>query len=73
MANYLKNKVIIITGAASGFGEILSRKAASMGAKVVGADVDEKGLQKLVATIRKSGGEISGIKTDVRDKSQMRA
>ena len=73
MANYLKNKVIIITGAASGFGEILSRKAASMGAKVVGADVDEKGLQKLVATITKSGGEISGIKTDVRDKSQMRA
>ena len=36
MSQYLKDKVIIVTGAASGFGKLISEKCAAGGAKVVG-------------------------------------
>jgi hypothetical protein len=36
---YVKDKVIVITGAASGFGRLVSEKTASLGAKVVCADI----------------------------------
>ena len=72
MPNYLKGKVIIVTGAAAGFGEILSRKISAMGAKIVAADVDQKGLGKVTELVREQGGEIIGVATDVTDKDQMR-
>jgi len=72
MPNYLKGKVIIVTGAAAGFGEILSRKISAMGAKIVAADIDQKGLGKVTKLVREQGGEIVGVATDVTDKDQMR-
>ena len=72
MPNYLKGKVIIVTGAAAGFGEILSRKISAMGAKIVAADIDQKGLGKVTKLVREEGGEIIGVATDVTDKDQMR-
>ena len=72
MPNYLKGKVIIVTGAAAGFGEILSRKISAMGAKIVAADIDQKGLGKVTKLVRKQGREIIGVATDVTDKDQMR-
>lgn len=72
MPNYLKGKVIIVTGAAAGFGEILSRKISAMGAKIVAADIDQKGLGKVTKLVRQQGGEIIGVATDVTDKDQMR-
>ena len=72
MPNYLKGKVIIVTGAAAGFGEILSRKISAMGAKIVAADIDQKGLGKVTELVREQGGEIIGVATDVTDKDQMR-
>ena len=72
MPNYLKGKVIIVTGAAAGFGEILSRKISAMGAKIVAADIDQKGLGKVTKLVREQGGEIIGLATDVTDKDQMR-
>ncbi len=72
MPNYLKGKVIIVTGAAAGFGEILSRKISAMGAKIVAADIDQKGLGEVTKLVREQGGEIIGVATDVTDKDQMR-
>ncbi len=72
MPNYLKGKVIIVTGAAAGFGEILSRKISAMGAKIVAADIDQKGLGKVTELVKEQGGEIIGVATDVTDKDQMR-
>ena len=72
MPNYLKGKVIIVTGAAAGFGEILSRKISAMGARIVAADIDQKGLGKVTKLVREQGGEIIGVATDVTDKDQMR-
>ena len=72
MTNYLKGKVIIVTGAAAGFGEILSRKISAMGAKIVAADIDQKSLRKVTELVREQGGAIIGVATDVTDKDQMR-
>ena len=72
MTNYLKDKVIIVTGAAAGFGEILSRKISAMGAKIVAGDIDQKGLTKITEDVRDRGGEIIGVTTDVTDRNQMR-
>ena len=46
MTGHLVGKVVLITGAASGFGLLIARKCAAGGAKVVGVgvDVDADGL-----------------------------
>ena len=72
MTNHLKDKVVIVTGAAAGFGEILSRKISAMSAKIVAGDINTKGLTKLPEDVRNRGGEIIGVATDVTDKNQMR-
>ncbi|HEX6223277.1 MAG TPA: glucose 1-dehydrogenase [Chryseolinea sp.] len=60
----LKNKVAIITGAASGIGEATAKLFASEGAKVVVSDITEDKGVKVVEDIRKSGGEAIFIKSD---------
>ena len=72
MPNYLKEKVVIVTGAAAGFGEILSRKISALGAKIVAADINQNGLRKLTEVVRGQRGKIIGVATDVTDKNQMR-
>ncbi|WP_437397699.1 SDR family NAD(P)-dependent oxidoreductase [Flagellimonas lutimaris] len=63
----LENKIIIITGAASGIGEAAALLFAKEGACVVVADFDEKGGNEMVQKIKKSGGEATFVKTDVSD------
>jgi len=58
----LKDKVAIITGAASGFGAEIARVYAREGAKVVIADLNEAGAQAVAAGI---GPAAVGIKCDV--------
>lgn len=71
--NYVKDKVIIITGASSGFGESTARKAASMGGKIVLAARREEKLKTITKEIKDAGGEASYIVTDVRDRKQVEA
>ena len=47
----LKDKVAVITGGASGFGEGIVRRFASEGAHVVIADLNEEAAQKLAKEI----------------------
>jgi 3-oxoacyl-[acyl-carrier protein] reductase len=49
--NRLKDKVAIITGAASGFGEGMAKRFAGEGAKVVVADLNAKGAERVAAEI----------------------
>lgn len=70
MKNYIQDKVIIITGAASGFGRVLSRRTAEMGAKVICADINEAGLKETVEIVRGIGGSCEYIVTDVSKKDQ---
>lgn len=47
----LKDKVAIITGAASGFGEGMARRFAEEGAKIVVADLNAKGAERVAGEI----------------------
>lgn len=73
MSNYLDSKVIIITGAASGFGKLVSEKASAMGARVVAADINEAGLDELIGTLKNSNAQITGKRVDVTLRTEMQA
>jgi len=60
-----KDKVVLVTGAASGMGKGQALGFVKEGAKVVAADISETGLQDLQETARVLGGEILTVKTDV--------
>jgi len=70
-SNYVNGKVIIITGAAGGFGRIVAEKTSALGAKVVLADVNESELEKTKASISDAGGQAASIFADVTDREQM--
>jgi NAD(P)-dependent dehydrogenase (short-subunit alcohol dehydrogenase family) len=61
----LKNKVAIITGAASGIGESTALLFAKEGAKLILTDVNTEKGEKLVEAIKKDGGEAVFLKADV--------
>ena len=53
----LNNKVAIVTGAGSGFGEGIARRYAEEGAKVVVNDIRENAARRVAGDIRAAGGE----------------
>lgn len=67
----LQNKVAIVTGAASGMGRAISILYATEGAKVVLADFDIDGANKVVEEITASGGTAVVVKTDVSVQSDV--
>ncbi|MFO7721344.1 MAG: SDR family oxidoreductase [Gillisia sp.] len=60
----LKDKVALITGAASGIGESTALLFAKEGAKVVLTDIDEENGIKVLEKIKQQGGEGIFIKAD---------
>ena len=69
--SYIEGKVIVITGAASGFGRLISEKVTARGAKVVAADVNEAGLASLVEELNQSNAAITSRVTDVTSRDAM--
>lgn len=69
--NYVEGKVIIITGASSGFGKLTAKRAAEMGGKIVLAARSEEKLKETVAEIKAAVGEASYIVTDVAKKDDV--
>ncbi len=65
----LKDKVAVITGAASGFGEGMAKRFAEEGARVVVADLNFKGAQRVAKEI---GDGAVAIQTDVSLASEIR-
>ena len=59
-------RTAIITGAASGMGELTAREMALRGAAVVLADLNLEGAEKVAAEIRAVGGKALAVQTDVR-------
>ncbi len=72
MPEHIKDKVIIVTGAANGFGRLVSEKTAAQGAHVVCADVDEAQLQATIRDIDEAAGSVHGVVTDVTQLDQVR-
>ena len=65
MSNYLKGKVVVVTGAAGGFGRLVALKSLELGASVVCSDINENALNQLVEDIKKDDSRVVGIKADV--------
>jgi 3(or 17)beta-hydroxysteroid dehydrogenase len=65
----VKDKVVIITGAASGLGRAQAMLLAKEGAKVIVADIDEIKGKKVVEEIQTEGGKAIFIKHDVTSES----
>lgn len=63
----LENKVAIITGAASGFGEGMARRFAEEGARVVVADLNAKGAERVASEI---GEAAIAVQTDVSQRAE---
>ena len=64
----LNNKVAIVTGAASGFGAEIARCYVREGAKVVIADLNEAGAQKVAAEL---GAAAVAVKCDVSKRADV--
>jgi glucose 1-dehydrogenase len=70
----LKDKTAIVTGAARGIGAACARAFASHGARVVLADIDDKGCRSTASEIESStGSETLSIRTDVAEQAQCEA
>lgn len=66
-----KGKVIAITGGAQGIGLATAQLLSPAGAKLSLADVNEEALTKVVADLTAAGGQVIGVKVDVRDSAQV--
>jgi NADP-dependent 3-hydroxy acid dehydrogenase YdfG len=71
MSDHVSGKVIVVTGAASGFGRLVAEKVAARGARVVVADIDAEGAEAVAVAIRTAGGEAIHRGTDVTDRVEM--
>jgi len=60
-----KDKVAIVTGAASGIGKAVIKMFADEGAKVVLADINEDGINKYAAELTSKGVDAMAVPTDV--------
>ena len=69
----LKDKVAVVTGAASGFGAGIAARFAAEGARVVLADVDDDGGRNLAGRIEAEGGQAHYVHADVTRRDQVRA
>lgn len=67
----MKDKVVIITGAAGGLGRTFALAFAKEGARVVASDINEKGIKETIELIKKQGGQGLAIITDVSDEQSV--
>lgn len=68
-----ENRVVLITGAASGIGEASARRFAAEGARLMLGDCDADGLARVADEIRAAGGEAGTQTIDVSVLEQVEA
>ena len=68
-----KDKVVVVTGAASGIGRATAQKFADEGARVVVADIDAKGGETAAAELRDQGRDAAFVQIDMTDNASIDA
>ena len=66
-----KDKIIWITGAASGIGEALAYQSVDYGGKLILSDIDESGLSKVVAACESSGASVLNLPLDLSSRESI--
>ena len=66
-----RDKVAVVTGAASGIGRGLADRFAAEGMKVVLADVEEDALRRAEVEMREKGADVLGVPTDVSKQEEI--
>lgn len=69
----LANKVAIVTGGGSGFGEGIARRFAAEGAAVAIGDLNMSAAERVAGDIQKAGGKALAVDVDVSDSGRMKA
>jgi NAD(P)-dependent dehydrogenase (short-subunit alcohol dehydrogenase family) len=67
----LKDKVALITGAGMGQGRAACVLFAKEGAKIVGLDINKEALNGTIELVKKEGGEMIGVKSDVASEKDV--
>ncbi|MFP8876223.1 MAG: SDR family NAD(P)-dependent oxidoreductase, partial [Myxococcota bacterium] len=65
MSGVLEDRVMIVTGAAGGIGEGYTHAISAAGAKVIAADLDEGGAERVADAVRGAGGEATTVCVDI--------
>ena len=69
----LRDKIAIVTGAASGIGKHIGTRFAQEGARVAIADLNLDGAQEVAGEITRGGGVAMAVALDVTDEAQVDA
>jgi 2-hydroxycyclohexanecarboxyl-CoA dehydrogenase len=69
----LRDKVAIVTGAASGLGRGIALALAREGARVAVVDLNEAGAKETVEAIARAGGEAGAWRADISDRARIEA
>ena len=66
-----KDKIIWITGAASGIGEALAYQSVEYGAKLILSDIDRSGLSRVAASCESSGATVLKLPFDLSSRQSI--
>lgn len=69
----LKDKVALITGAASGNGKAIATRFVSEGAKIMIADINGKGLGEVADMLRRQGGTVETVCVDITKEADVKS
>lgn len=61
----LSGKIAVVTGAASGIGAAMARRFAAEGMRVIVADIDDTGAERVAAELHQTGVDAIAVKVDV--------
>lgn len=67
----LDGRVAIVTGAATGIGEVCAKWLAAEGAQVVVADIEMEGAARVAGEIAQHGGEALALEVDISDEASV--